>query len=325
MVPDELMNILLITHSYPNYVPDLLLHGLRKLVGPTVVDYPRKDCLYEGVLGLGVCPDGQRCPNWFPDDKGRIDRGDIWSKVKGDYFDLVVCDVRALQTLTRHLDQWPRHTVIIDGEDQPQAVAPGPYVICRRETDGTDFSIPLPMALPKEIFNWIIRYDNLPKQHSIGFLGSTHDDGRKHLVEVLSHHYPDALFQATRVPSNHQSLPEGRLGRDAYYRKLQQCQMVLSLAGAGNDTFRFWENAACNAVHVAARFTLFIPDDFKDNREIIRFAKIDGLRRRIDGLLNRKEEADELICYGRHKLVNTHLTTHRAKYFLDRVQGAFAK
>ena len=56
------MKILFITHWYPNYVPDLLLHGLRKLMGPDVVDFPRKDCLYEGVLGLGVCPPDQLCP-----------------------------------------------------------------------------------------------------------------------------------------------------------------------------------------------------------------------------------------------------------------------
>jgi hypothetical protein len=50
------MNILFLTHPYPNYGPDLLLHGLRKLLGPAVVDFPRKDCVYEGILGLGVCP-----------------------------------------------------------------------------------------------------------------------------------------------------------------------------------------------------------------------------------------------------------------------------
>ncbi|MCP4252938.1 MAG: hypothetical protein GY775_05940 [Candidatus Scalindua sp.] len=43
------MKILFITDSFPNYVPDLLLHGLRKLLGEQVVDYPRKECLYEGV------------------------------------------------------------------------------------------------------------------------------------------------------------------------------------------------------------------------------------------------------------------------------------
>ena len=52
------MKILFLTHPYPNYVPDLLLHGLRKLLGPDVIDFPRKDCLYDGILGVGRLPGG---------------------------------------------------------------------------------------------------------------------------------------------------------------------------------------------------------------------------------------------------------------------------
>jgi hypothetical protein len=52
------MNILFVTHPYPKYVPDLLLHGLRKLLGPKAVEYPRKGCLYEGELGLGISSEG---------------------------------------------------------------------------------------------------------------------------------------------------------------------------------------------------------------------------------------------------------------------------
>ena len=95
------MNILFITHPYPNYVPDLLLHGLRKLLGPNVVDYPRKDCLYKGVLGVGVCPDNQLCLDWFPQDYDQIDRDDITSKIAGSYFQYIVCDIRALTLLQK--------------------------------------------------------------------------------------------------------------------------------------------------------------------------------------------------------------------------------
>ena len=34
--------ILMLCHEKPNYIPDLLLHGLRKLLGEAVVDYPEK-------------------------------------------------------------------------------------------------------------------------------------------------------------------------------------------------------------------------------------------------------------------------------------------
>ncbi len=317
------MNILFVTHPYPNYVPDLLLHGLRKLLGAGVVDYPRKDCVYEGVLGLGICPDDQRCPGWFPKDDGLIDRTDIWLKAQKNYFDLVVCDLRALPQLTAHLKAWPQRCVLIDGEDQPHPLSPGPYLVCRRETDGSDYAIPLPMALPEEIFNWICKYDGLPKRYSIGFLGGACNDNRRQLIETLKKYHPDALFQATEIPNDRNPSPDGRMGRDRYYQQLQQCRMVLSLPGAGNDTFRFWEDAACNAVHLAPRMPLFIPDDFISHKEIVRFTGIDELLRKIDRFASDRQGCMDLIRCSRQKLWQSHLTTHRAVYFLERVGRAF--
>lgn len=321
---EHLMKVLFVTHPYPNYVPDLLMHGLRKLLGADAVDYPRKACLYEGVLGLGICPNSQRCPGWFPDDGPEIDRSEILSKVKNGFFDMVVCDWRAASALYNQLGDWPKKCVIIDGEDHPQTIKPGPYLVCRRETDGSDYSIPLPMALPEEIFNWIARYDEMPKRFSVGFLGSSMNDGRQLIAEELSRRYPDALLRASDVPSPDNPAPEGRLSRDLYYQKLQQCQVVLSLAGGGFDTFRFWEHAACNAVHLAPRFPLFIPNDFNETEEMLRFdGTTDDLRRRIDGVLSNQDDFRSTISQGRYKLVNHHLTTHRAAYLLDRANQAF--
>ena len=317
------MKILFLTHAYPNYVPDLLLHGLRKLLGPGVVDYPRKDCLYAGVLGLGVCPQNQLCPDWFPADDGKIDRTDIAAKLNCDYFDWVVSDYRALGLFKRMAPSTRIKLAIVDGEDRPVPIPPGPYVICRRETDGSDFSIPLPMGLPEEVLTWIAGYDDLPKRYSIGFLGSTRDDQRRRIAETIAAHYPDALLQATAVPTEENQLPEGRFGRDEYYRSMQQCRMVLSLAGAGYDTFRFWENAACNAVHIAARMPLQLPHDFVDGAHIVRFNDIDQLRRRIDLCLSRPQACVDLIRDGRHHLMQYHLTTSRAAYFIDRIQHAY--
>lgn len=319
------MKVLFITHDYPNYVPDLLLHGLRRLLGADVVDFPRKDCVYDGVLGLGICPEDQKCPGWFPQDEGRVDRTDVWEKCANNYFDLVLCDIRAVAVIEKNLDRWPAGCVLIDGEDSPHFVPPGPYVVCRRETDGSDYSIPLPMALPVEVLNWISRYDGIPKKHTIGFLGSTHDGERRRIVEQLSRWYPDSLFAATDVPSRDNSQPNGRLGRDAYYRAIQQCRFVLSLPGAGYDTFRFWENAACNSIHLAVRMPLYIPDDFEDRQSIVRFKNLEELRGRIDALINSYETARSMAGMARYQLLSKHLTTHRAEYVLHKTSALFKK
>jgi hypothetical protein len=212
---------------------------------------------------------------------------------------------------------------LIDGEDRPSPVRPGNYVLFRRETDGSDFSIPLPMGLPEEIFEWIASYDAMTKCYSIGFLGSTHDGRRMDLIQTLAARYPDCLFSASAVPSGDDPYPEGRFGRDDYYRELQRCRFVLSLAGAGCDTFRFWENAACNAVHAAQHMPLYLPDDFEEGVSIVRFADIDRLHRRLDHFDANPEASRDLIRNSRLRLFQNHLTTSRARYFLERLRRAF--
>jgi hypothetical protein len=323
MVQELRLNILFITHPYPNYVPDLLLHGLRKLLGPAVVDFPRKDCLYEGVLGLGVCPDDQRSPGWFPDDNGSIDRDDIVPKIRRRVFDLILCDIRAAEFIRRELKQVPDRLVLIDGEDKALFIPPGPYIVCRRETDGSDYSIPLPMALPEEILLWISSYDRVPKRYSIGFLGSTAGDERRKMTEALASLYPDTLFSATNVPSCDNPKPSGRLGRDEYYRAIQSCCILLSLPGAGYDTFRFWENAACSGLHLAFRSPLFIPNAFKEGEQLFRFSGFDELRAVLDAALEQRIDLARIMESARRHLTEGHLTIHRAKYLLEKAALAF--
>jgi len=317
------MNILFITHPYPNYVPDLLLHGLRKLLGPAVVDYPRKESLYKGAF-MGVSPEDQLC-QWFPPDNGMIDREDIPSKILTGFFEYIICDIRAFSFLQNIAPEPPHGLALIDGEDHPVQTPLGPFVVCRRETDGCDNAIPLPMALPKEIFQWIISYDNVPKSYSIGFLGSVGDfyDERKTIVEQIAAFYPDSLLRTTLIPSEENPNPTGRLGRNDYYLNLQKCKAVLTIRGAGYDTFRFWENAACNAVHISQKMPLFIPNDFENGRQILRFSDVDELRKHIDFVLENDKLAREIIQESRNHLINYHLTTKRAVYLLDKLKRIF--
>jgi len=317
------MKILFLTDSYPNYVPDLLLHGLRKLLGPAVVDYPRKECLYAGVIGLGICPEDQLAPGWFPQDDGMIDREDIESKIQHDFFDLVVADVRCLARFG-NLGFTPQcRLAIVDGEDFPARIRPGNYLVFRRETDGSDYSIPLPMALPGEIDTLIDSFAQEEKRYSIGFLGSTQADNRKAFIDKISGWYQDTLFATTSIPTAGDQKPQGRFGRRDYYRLLQSCYFVLSLPGAGYDTFRFWENAAMNCVHIAQDMPLYIPHRFRDTEEILLFDSAETLRKKIDMLLASDSRYFAVKQNGREHLYKHHLTEARARYFLDKCREAF--
>ncbi|HIJ59295.1 MAG TPA: glycosyltransferase family 1 protein [Nitrospirae bacterium] len=318
------MRILFITHPYPNYVPDLLLHGLRKLLQNRVIDYPKKDCLYQGCLGTGVSDESLLVKGWFPDDND-IDREDIKNKIRKDYFKYIIVDLRAFSYFFKNLYQGDLRSllVLIDGEDIPQRISPGPYVICQRETDGSDFSIPLPMAIPEEIMQLIYSYDTMEKKYSIGFLGSYSPlcYERKNFIETIATHFPDSLLKTTPVPTDDNPMPQGRIGRIDYYKALQQCKVVLNIKGAGFDTFRFWENFCCNAVHLSQRMPLFIPHDFQENKDFLSFSTatemITNVRKVLDGLINDRE----MILSSRERMIKYHLTTHRATYLLNKLKG----
>jgi hypothetical protein len=310
------MNVLLFCHPYPNFVPDLLLHGLRKLLGEGVVDYPRKDALYDGILGQ---PYLDRIAGLMADDS-KVDRSDIGAKMSRGYFDMVICDFRAFNANPALLEQNICPLAIVDGEDLPALIKPGRYVILRRETDGSDFSMPLPMALPVEVMGWIDRHCDAPKTHSIGFLGMRSGDTaeRNAMLDELLRIFPDALIDAWErdVGKWH--------GRENYYRKLQSCKVTLSLPGAGYDTFRYWENAACNAAHIAKQMPLFISNDFRDGREIMRFTGIRELAHAVERVLSDDVDWRELAGRSREWLRRYHTTEHRALATIERLKVAFA-
>jgi len=319
------MNILFLTHSYPNYVPDLLLHGLRKILGDHVVDYPRKDCLYEGVLGLGVCPPEQRSARWFPDDS-TVDRHDIKSKLVNGYFDYIVMDIRSV-TGAGELLQGARYKglAIVDGEDLPTTINPGAFLYFQRETSGMDNSIPLPMAMPEEILEQISQFDQVEKEYSIGFVGSLSDDNgyRKSIVEILQRHYPDGYFRLSEVASETNPVPDGRLSKLEYYRAMQKCKVLITLRGTGYDTFRYWEHAACNSVNLVEAMPILIPDTFSDNEDCCIFANTDEMKMKIDKVLQSEDLAVKLRSNCRQRLTQYHLTSNRAEYFLSKLQSVY--
>jgi hypothetical protein len=316
------MKILFLTSPFPNFVPDLLLHGLRKLFENEAVDFPRKDSLYRGDL-VGFSPEGQINHSFFPPDGDQIDRTDIPRKIAKGYFSYIICDLRIFPQLIKTLPEFPKGFVVVDGEDQPHPIPPGPYVVCRRETDGTDFSIPLPISLPEEVMDWIQSYDGNPKEFSVGFLGSfdEHYRERKEIAAAVSHWYGDCLFNVCAVPPPGGKTPSGWVPRDSYYSNLQKCRVLLNVRGAGYDTFRFWENAACNAVQISQKMPIFIPNDFEHGVHLLRFTNLCDLRKRIDQVLEDKINSRGMIHESREHLLKYHTTQARAMYLLARLKS----
>ena len=84
------MKILFITGPLTDYLADPILIGLREIFGENCVDYPKREILYEncnqktknGIRGNGfTLYDG-------PLEDIDIDRFDIYTKLRQDFFDL---------------------------------------------------------------------------------------------------------------------------------------------------------------------------------------------------------------------------------------------
>ena len=115
------MRILFLTPDDADYQGDSLLHGLRKLLGGNVVDYPKADRLYRTypqtaharLYGHGFTLYGLL-------DDIPIDREDVETKVRRNFFDLVVFgsiwkNWSVYKDLSGSLR--PDRTVLVDGED----------------------------------------------------------------------------------------------------------------------------------------------------------------------------------------------------------------
>lgn len=116
--------ILFLTTPEEDYLADSLLHGLRVLIGPKVVDYPRciflDDDLAANVRahmhGRGFTLYGTR-PKAEADS---IDRTHVWQRVRSGEFSKVVFSAiwRQYGLFLQHRDiLTPENTVFIDGED----------------------------------------------------------------------------------------------------------------------------------------------------------------------------------------------------------------
>lgn len=116
------MKILFFTDSHEDYVSDSLLHGLKKLFGDQVVDYPRKDILYQSGNSANR---GQMWGKGFTLYGGLLqedqtDRYDIAQRIQNSFFDLVLLSsIHRQDHFFRKYQPWlhKRNTLIIDGED----------------------------------------------------------------------------------------------------------------------------------------------------------------------------------------------------------------
>lgn len=169
------MKILFCPHVNFDYLGDLLFHGLRSILGPDIVDYPKAERFYKGGPTPGY---GKGFTAWNNLEDIEVDRTDIPEKIHRDIFDFVVMpafpivtthgDSQTIERDVQHfLNTFPDmkdRIAIIDGTDGIfQVLDPGTRCLYfKRENTGEQGAFPISFSMPKEKFTPFVRNKVLP-------------------------------------------------------------------------------------------------------------------------------------------------------------------
>ena len=215
-------------HGGACYLTDMLLHGLRNKFGNDVVEYERSWWMYHGDFGPGKFDPEVYCPRGFTiyrtlDDDSGVDRTDIESKIKNQYYDLVVFGYThyglrpgSWDLVTKH---YPKNKIAwIDGGDSWNELKP----------ELVDKSV----YFKREI------YKELPSVHPINFAMPRE--------KIASIYREKVNLLAPMDPRN----PASYIYNDeqSYYKQYAESLFGITTKKAGWDCVRHYEIIANNCI-----------------------------------------------------------------------------
>lgn len=154
------MNILFISSAQmPDYQCDCLFHGLRSLLGNTVVDINKMSYMYKTFPEeKKSCLYGKGFTLYCLLDDIDIDRTDIENKINNKYYDLIIYGSihRCQDYLTIVLNNYSSNKIIfIDGEDHINIIKSllnRGFYFKRELSEENRYVLPIHFAIPEEKF-----------------------------------------------------------------------------------------------------------------------------------------------------------------------------
>lgn len=120
------MKILLLNRGFNDYLADGVFHGFRTMFGSDVIDYPRCDWMYKDFSEVDKLH-GKGFSLYRTLKSIKIDRYNIYEKVRNSYFDLIVFG-SIHDTFGTYFQLFPylkkNSVIFLDGNDHP---APFPF------------------------------------------------------------------------------------------------------------------------------------------------------------------------------------------------------
>ena len=297
------LRILFLTNDREDYLADGLLHGLRQLPGLEVVDYPRKECMYEGGRQCKVAPEfgvrggGFSLYGVLTEPQGGIDRSFIWQRLAAGWFDAVL--IGNVWRQWGFLLQWrelfaAQPLLLLDGDDD-QRLYPRSGTRLRQFGIGTGLTNLL----------------ELPSTHMFkrDLTNRSRKWGLRLNVHPLAFSIPESLI-SLKLPNKSQLFPSHIVDRDlsnklgasanyvfadeqSYRSDLASSRFGITTRRAGWDCLRHYEIAAAGAVicfrDLAQKPVGCAPHGLIDGLNCISYGSSDDLLKRINALSLQEE------------------------------------
>jgi hypothetical protein len=276
----------IISRGSPDYLIDIAADGLIRLLGRQSVSL---DCNLRrcGIPHFAHLYQGFEGPEPFPIEEAEV----------------LVASLRSEPEATAwRIRTGKTRIAILDGEDEPWIRnAPSARVYFKRELIAGQPHPgnvrPLPFgAIPEQVPSVEKR---LPRAL---FMGAPRGRVRE---------------EANKVLSSLGFLRPELLPKAEYNRELASSLIGVSAAGAGWDTYRYWETAYFGAALLSQRLAIEIPGNFEDGREAVFWNDIGDFRRKLEAMLADPGKTAAIGEAGRKACLERHLSIHRAKTILE--------
>jgi Glycosyl transferases group 1 len=333
------VNVLFVAGSAPDYLQDVLFHGLVSVLGADAVTEVPENPRYHGAL-----PDPGRPMHFF--DLPRRDRPDLAELVRAADA-IVIASARdsalaAVREVLRLRGTIP--TAFVDGEDDPyvRGIAASVDVYFKRETLRAALRLRARMPLRRLYYRrrrpdlwedpltravavasartrgvvplpFAIIDDGLApaaaKDVDVAFLASSTDPVRAAVADAVGELAGDGIVVRSAGDLDHAATKDWH----AYMDVLSRSRIGISVRGLGFDTIRYWEVPYAGALLLAETPRTVIPGNFVDGREAF-FAPVDRLAQRARELL--AGDTSRIAAAGREALLARHTSVQRAEAVL---------
>jgi len=327
----QILRILFLTDDREDYLADGLLHGLRELPSVELVDYPRKECMYEGGRKSSVAPEfgvrggGFSLYGLLQEPPGGIDRSQIYRRLEAGWFDAVV-----LSNLWRQwglLMQWRellarQPLLLLDGDDD-ERLYPRSGTRFRQFGFANGLNALLQTAdthiYKRELTNRSKPWGLCLQVHPLGFSipAAVIFDSVPAKTQMFQTHIVDReLLELTAGSKEHFFVDES-----AYRSDLGAARFGITTRRAGWDCLRHYEIAASGTIpcfrDLNNKPPKCAPHGLVDGFNCLSYSSAADLHSRIKHLTDN----DELFMQ-QHALVWAHQssTTMRAQQLLDFAQ-----